>query len=450
MNRSAPLFILLLIILVVANRPLSLHAQNYQNIRKQLQEQQENARSNLQSLRQQIIGFEEQISSATDEYTRIYEEYQNLERELALRNEVIQTLQQERASIQEELHITHKQIDDLADDLERIIGNYKNTLTYLYKHGRVPDEVILLTSSSINQMLVRSYYLERFEQYRQKQARQIEEMQHELTIQKEELDQAHRRNRNNLAETEQEQETLEARKKKQERQIAQLHRDRERLEQRMNATQSEIQNLETTLSDLIEEEAHIRQAEQERLKRLEQERLRRLASAENIRSSRERESQISRFSTPVTPSELPTDEQLVDLETSFEALKGELPWPVASGVVSAQFGNRVNPVYGTSIDNPGIEILTEPRSEVKAVHDGFIFAIQPISGFGNCVFVKHGRYITVYGNMSNITVNRNTHVQKGEVIGRSGDENSLKGASLFFMIRDRDNNLDPEIWISSR
>ena len=243
---------------------------------------------------------------------------------------------------------------------------------------------------------------------------------------------------------------LEQRKRDQEQQVETLRRDRERLVQRLSATRNEVDNLESTLTELIEEESRIRQAEQERLKRLEEERQRRLASAENIRSRRDREDQVSRFSTPVQPSTLPTEEQLGNLETSFEQLKGELPWPVSSGVISTRFGNRVNPVYGTSINNPGIEIVAEPRSEVRAVHDGFVFAVQPISGFGNCVFVKHGRYITVYGNMSNITVNRNTHVQKGEVIGRSGDENSLKGASLFFMIRDRNNNLDPEIWISSR
>ncbi len=444
------LFILLFSVLLWTGLPQGVQAQNYENIRRQLQEEQETAQSDIQALRQQIIGFEEQVSDAQDEYSRNYEEYQNLQREIALRNAVIQTMEDERASILQELEVTRNQIDDLTQDLETIIENYTSSLTYLYKHGRIPDEVILLSSSSFNQMLVRSYYLKRFEEYRQKQAQQIIELQDELKVREEDIERARARNRENIAETEQEREVLQQRMDEQERRVARLRRDHERLQQRLNATRNEVETMENTLSELIEEETRIREAEQQRLERLEQERLRRLANAENIRSRREREAQVARYSTPVESSEMPTEEQLATLESSFEDQRGELPWPVSSRVVSARFGNRVNPVYGTSIDNPGIEIVTEPRSEVRSVHDGYVFAVQPISGFGNCVFVKHGRYITVYGNMSDITVGRNTFVEKGDVIGTSGDEDSLKGNSLFFMIRDQNTNLDPEPWFTSR
>ncbi len=441
---------ILTFILTLATSPAALLGQNYQNIRIELQNQQENARNEITSLREQIKRFEKQITEATDAYTSTYEQYQNLRNEIALRNAVLQNMEEERASIRKELEITQQQIADLTEDLNTIIENYKTTLTYIYKHGRVPEEVTLFTSASFNQMLVRSYYLKRFEEYRQNQVQQIATMQDELKIRGEELDDARKRSQQNIAEMQQERGALERRRQARERQVAELSRDRDRLEQRLTATRREAGTLEETLTDLIEEEVRIRTAEQERLARLEQERLRRLASAENIRSRREREAQIARYSTPVQESELPSDELLATLEQSFEQLKGDLPWPVNSGVVSARFGNRVNPVYGTRIDNPGIEILVEPRSEVKAVHDGYVFAVQPIPGFGNCIFVKHGRYITVYGNMTDISAGRNRFVQKGEVIGRSGDEDSLRGTSLFFMIRDHNTNLDPEVWISSR
>lgn len=428
----------------------SLHAQNYQNIRVQLQKQQEDARSDIESLRKQIASFEQQVTQAADAYTHNYEQFQNLGKEIALRSAVLATLEEESASIQNELNITQNQIRALEEDLNTLISNYKAALKHLYKHGRMPDEVMLLTSTSINQMLVRSYYLQRFEEHRQQQVRQINAMQDELTERRMELDNARQRNRRNMEESLQERAFLNQRIQAQERQVAELRRDMDRLEQRLNATRREAVTLEETLTGLIEEEARIRAAEQERLTRLEQERLRRLAAAENIRSRREREAQIARFSRPVGDSELPSDELLQQLESSFEQMKGNLPWPVNSRVVSARFGNRVNPVYGTRIDNPGIEILAEPGSDVRSVHDGFVFAVQPIPGFGNCVFVKHGRYITVYGNMSEISVSGNSLVNKGDVIGRSGDENSLRGPLLFFMIRDQNINLDPEIWITSR
>lgn len=440
----------LFLFLIAAFIPFEIKGQNYQNIRLELQKKQENARSDIQSLRRQIIGFQERVSQASDAYTQNYEQVKNLQREITLRNAVIRTLEEEGASIRGELEVTRKQINDLTEDLNTLIENYKSALRYLYKHGRTPDEAILYASGSVNQMLVRSYYLERFDQFRKNQAEQISSLREKLASREEELQDARQRNQNNIREIRNERHRLEEREKEQKQKTALLLRDRDRLEQRLSATKREAQSLESTLSTLIEEEARIRVAEQERLERLEQERLRRLASAANIRSRREREAQVERFSRPVEVSELPSQEALKKLENSFEEKKGNLPWPVSTGTISARFGNRVNPVYGTNIDHPGIEIITEPRSVVRSVHEGYVFAVQPISGFGNCVFLKHGRYITVYGNLSDISVSRNSYVHQGDIIGRSGDEDSLKGAALFFMIRDQNTNLDPEIWITSR
>lgn len=452
-RRTFPLLFFLMLLAIVAVHaalPGSLHAQNYQNIRLELQQMQEQAHNEMTSLQNRIMRFEQQITEAADAYTDMYNRYRNLRNEIALRNALLVKMEAERESIAKERKITRQQIEALTEDLETLIENYKATLTYVYKHGRVPEQVLLFTSASLNQMMVRSYYLQRFEEHRQNQARQITDTQQELRMREDELADARRRSQQNIEQTRQERATLERRRQMQERQVAVLQRDRERLQQRLNASQRETELLENTLIHLIEEEEQARVAEQERLKRLEEVRKQRLTSAENIRSRREREAQIARYSTPLNDSELPGSQIPGSLEFSFEEQKGRLPWPVPSGVVSTRFGNRVNPIYGTSIDHPGIEILTESRSEVTAVHDGYVFAVQPIPGFGNCVFVRHGRYITVYGNMSDIFVGHNRFVRTGEVIGRSGDEDSLRGTSLFFMIRDQNTNLDPEIWITSR
>lgn len=425
-------------------------AQNYQNMRLQLQQEQEKARDDIASLRRQISTFEQQASATRDEYTTTYEQVNNLEREIALRTAVITTLEQERASIGRELRITQDQINDLTSDLNTLVENYKKTLTHLYKHGRTPQEALLFTSTSLNQMLVRSFYLKKFEEHRHRQARHISETRAELRLREEELDRARARNRQIITETRSEQQTLQERRQQQQQQIARLQRDRQRLEQRISATRNEASELESVLSQLIEEEIRIQEAEQARLRRLEEERERRLASAENMRGNRDRQSPLQRLATSSPAGRMPTDEERQRWETSFNGKKGQLPWPVPTGVISTRFGNRVHPVYGTRIDNPGIEILTEPRTDVQAVHDGYVFAVQPISGFGNTIFINHGKYITVYGNMSEIGVSRGSFVSSGQVIGRSGDSQSLNGASLFFMIREQSTNLDPEIWISSR
>src|SRR5699024_4241814 len=115
--------------------------------------------------------------------------------------------------------------------------------------------------------------------------------------------------------------------------------------------------------------------------------------------------------------------------------------------ISKHFGRYRHPVYGTYTQNLGIEIVTEPNSPVKAVAPGYVFAIQPIAGYGTVVFVSHGNYKTAYGNLSQITVQKNSVLKAGDVVGYSGNENSARGSTVFFMMRGGDKNLNPEAWL---
>lgn len=414
-------------------------AQSFEERQAQLEERQENARSTIESLREEIENFESRISEAQDEYSRLYQRYQELEREVNMRDAILDNLHEERTSIEEEIRITEQNIEQLSSDLDELIENYKQTLRYVYKHGRTPEAAMVLTAGSINQMLVRAYYLQRFEEQRQRQARQIERTREELRDQRENLQQNRERNQDLIAETRQEQQTLQARRTEQEQNIAELQRDRERLRERKEQHQSEIEEMETIMTELIEEE--------ERLLELERERRRRAAEAERIRNPGGNVETASHTDAGSSPG-LPGEERLNEIEASFRDAQGAISWPVNNGTVTTPFGRRVNPLYGTETNQPGIEISAEPASDVHAVHDGYVFAIRPIPGFGDCVFVSHGRYKTVYGNLSDVDVELNTTLSEGDVIGQSGTSSSLNGATLFFMVRDGEQNVDPEQWLA--
>ena len=420
------------------------NGQDYNRLRQELQEEQQKARTTIDALRQQIQNAERQISRAEDEYSRIFQEYQKMEREIALREEVIKNLQTEGEHVAVELRLNEQSIEELTEDLERLIANYQETLTYLYKNGRIPDLALILTAGSINQMLVRSYYLSRFEDHRKRQADQITRAQEELEQTKQELIATRQRNEELLAEKQTEQEKQRQGITRQERNIELIRQDQRANRQKLADYESEVRELENTLTGFIEEEARIREAESNRLRLLEAERKRRLAEAEDAGDA----VAISRYSSPSRTSGMPTEEEYAIMEDTFSESKGTLSWPVDGGAISAQFGNKVNPLYGTEVNNPGVEIATEARSPVRVVHDGYVFEIQSLPGFGTVVFVKHGRYITAYGNLSEIRVRRNTYLRAGDVIGLSGDDNSLKGRALFFMVREGNQNLDPEQWIT--
>ncbi len=442
---------ILLIVVLALLTPLIAQAQDFERIRSELRARQEQTNREIQSLQRLILNYEQQIRESDNRYETLYREYQALEREILLRDAVISTLQTQGRQLNEEISLIQREFNRNKAELERLIENYKKSLTYLYKHGRIPEIAYLLTSGSFNQMLVRSFYLRKFEEQRTRQARQIAEAQEELRRKEEELIAAREDVQKNLQETRQARQNLDETRQRQNRTITQLQQDRRQTQDKLRQTRREVNDLNQILNNTIAELERVQREEQERIQVLEAERLRRLAEAQRIQDPAERERAIARYSTPVTGSDLiPSRDALNTLEASFLASKGKMNWPVRNGVITARFGNIVDAVTRTQVPNPGIEISTEPGSPVYATHDGYVSGIFRAFGYDNLVIVNHGRYLTVYANMSEVTIPLNMFVRAGDMLGRSGTENSAKGSTLVFIVRDGSTNLNPSDWITPR
>jgi murein hydrolase activator len=432
----------------------STQAQDFERIRAELRDRQTRTNQEILSLQQLILTYERQIRESTNQYESLYREFQALEREIALRDAVIRGLQQRGAQISEEITLLQRESNQNRAELERLITTYKESLRYLYKHGRVPEMAYLLTSGSFNQMLVRSYYLRRFEDQRSRQAEGIRIKQEELKRKEEELVAAREDVRKNLNDTRDARTAMDETRRRQNQTITQLQQDRRQTQEKLADSRRAVENLNQVLNNTIVELERVQREEEARIRALEAERLRRLAEAQQIQNAELRAREVARYSEPVaSASMLPSAEAMASLERSFVGSKGRLDWPVPNGVITQNFGFRVHPVYRTQIPSPGIEVSTESRSPVLAVHDGYVSAIlRGLQEYGDVIIISHGStYRTVYGNMSEINVTQHMFVRAGDIIGRSGVETSPRGTSVFFMIRQgADRNLDPSEWIQAR
>lgn len=447
--RGIPVILFLLLTFTFATEAV---AQDYQKMRQQVQQEQESLRSEIEALDTRIEEYQERLSLAEEKYDRLYNDFEELNRVIALQEEKLEKLTEERDHIENEIEVTEEEIQDNEQELDELIENYQQTLRYLYKHGRTSELALLFSSESINQMLVRSYYLGKFDDYRQNQEEQINEQQAELEENRSQLEDAQEKNESVLTEIQAEYDELEERREKQEENVVLLRENKEEIAQEIERIEQERQEQNKALEDAIAEEQEIREAQEEELRRREEERKQKLAEARQIEDEEEREREVERYSTPVTSEDegFLDDEELSEIEESFASEKGNLPWPVESTTIAEPFGERKHPVYGTVTPSLGIEIITEPGEEVQVVHPGKVISIQPFAGLGDVVMIQHGRFITAYGNLSEIDVRKNDILQQGDTIGRSGDEDSVKGETLFFLIREDNTNLDPETWLTSK
>lgn len=71
-------------------------------------------------------------------------------------------------------------------------------------------------------------------------------------------------------------------------------------------------------------------------------------------------------------------------------------------------------------------------------------------GDGMMVMIRHGKYFTVYSNLSSASVSKGSIVKTGQVIGRTAKSDDESGGQLDFLLMIESKNVNPEPWLSRR
>ena len=131
----------------------------------------------------------------------------------------------------------------------------------------------------------------------------------------------------------------------------------------------------------------------------------------------------------------------------FGKFRGKLALPVEGRILS-NFGRNENPKFNTFTVQKGIEIEAPLGTVIKAVYAGRVLYADWFKGYGKILIIDHGEgYYTLSGHASALLKNVGEVVQEGEIIALVGDTGSLKGACLYFEIRQRGKPLDPLEWL---
>lgn len=119
------------------------------------------------------------------------------------------------------------------------------------------------------------------------------------------------------------------------------------------------------------------------------------------------------------------------------------------GTLATPFGEVRDAVTGDARMHMGIDIDTEPCSDVKAVLDGEITGTGSSPGYGGYVEIRHYNGLrTVYANCYETAVNKGAVVKRGDVIARTGNSVTSAGSHLHFEVWDGEYAMDPLEFIS--
>ncbi len=98
--------------------------------------------------------------------------------------------------------------------------------------------------------------------------------------------------------------------------------------------------------------------------------------------------------------------------------------------VSSYYGYRKNPVTGNEEFHRGVDIAVPTGTTVYAAHDGTVTAAAYDSHYGNYVVIEIDGYTTKYAHMDTLSVGAGQTVEKGTVIGTTGNTGSSTGSHL--------------------
>lgn len=364
-----------------------------------------------------------------------------VQKKLRLRQQAINNINLQIGNISTTISQSNNEIVRLKDELDTLKTQYEKSIVYAYKNRSNYDFLnFIFSAASFNDAIKRIEYLKSYRNYREEQAENIKKTQVVLQQKITSLRATREEKDKILEKQEKEKEVLVHEKKEKDDILNKLKAREKEINRELTSKQKADAKLKSAIKSAIDREiklARDKAAAESRANAAANKPA--TTTAEPATAKREPKKSASVFE--ATP-------EGVAITGGFEKSRGKLPWPIEKGNIKIRFGTYS--VENTNIrgNNPGLTMETEPGAVVKAVFEGEVSRIFDIEGNWT-VLVRHGKYFTVYSNLSAVSVQKDQKITAGQMVGRAAVNNDGNG-EIEFLLMVENKNLDPEDWIRRR
>ena len=405
--------------------------------------QLEKERQDIQKEIKQIQGEYDKLKGKTKQ---IVGQYNLIDRKIKLQNKYISNISKELRMIDDDIYMSNVEIYRLSKLLDTLRSQYSRSVVYAYKNKSNYDYLnFIFSASSFNDAIKRITYLKTYRSFREQQVNTIKETQ--ALIAKRKTDQlGKKKQKDNALQNQTEQaKALEGQKKEKDVVLNQLKSQEKDLQKQLAAKKKKDKDLQKAITSIINREIAAARAAAKKK-----------ADDEAAKSAKPviTEPGVSKNTTTnakpnvVRESVVFNSAEDLKLNADFEKNRMRLPWPVDQGTVCIHYGPYQIGETKLRGDNPGITICTaQPGNNVKSVFEGEVASVFNI-GDSKSVMIRHGKYFTVYSNLSSVTVTKGANVGTGQSIGKVGvDEETGEGGKLEFLLMVENKKLNPEQWL---
>jgi murein DD-endopeptidase MepM/ murein hydrolase activator NlpD len=120
--------------------------------------------------------------------------------------------------------------------------------------------------------------------------------------------------------------------------------------------------------------------------------------------------------------------------------------PLKQYTRTSAFGRRVDPFNKKFGFHPGLDLACPVGSEVVAARKGKVIFAGYQGGYGLLLIIKHEHgYSSYYGHLKKISIKEGDVVERGTMIGLSGDSGRSTGPHLHFEVRKETRPVNPGV-----
>ena len=395
--------------------------------------------SRRNELQQQIAESESLLQSTKKDVKSQLDNLALLNGQIADRKKYISAIERDVKSLNNEINSLQRQLNGLRKELKDKKQKYEASVQYMYRNKSIHEKLMFIFSAdNLSQTYRRLRYVEEYGNYQRLQAIEIERKQKQVEAKKAELETTRSAKEKLLKQGEAEKKKLE--KQEKDRQVI-----LDGLKRKQKGIQSEILKKRQTANKL--------NAQIDRLIEQEIEKARKRAEAEarkNSKASDTGKKETSKSSTSVKQGKVEKYNMNTEdrqLSGSFERNRGILPMPITGPyVIVSHYGQyKVDGLKNVKLDNKGIDIKGMAGAKARAIFDGEVSAIFKYNGLNN-VLVRHGNYISVYCNLSSVSVTKGSKVKTRSELG-TVHQDASGNAVLHFQLRKETTKLNPEQWL---
>ncbi|MBP5423514.1 MAG: peptidoglycan DD-metalloendopeptidase family protein [Paludibacteraceae bacterium] len=394
-------------------------------------------------LKNQINNTDKKLSETRKSTKQSLQELERLNADIEYRDMLIHRRSTEIDQINNQIDSLTQSVSSLSKEYDNMRKKFADMIYYAYMTKSQQDKLLyVLSSKSFQEGYRRFQYLTSLAEMRKQQSIALSQTRQDIQTRRDKMNQLKEKTEELLKKQEQEKNYTIQQKQRQDKLVESLRSRESELKAELRKQQIAAENLNQRIQDEIARQA----AEAARKKQLQQQKKTATNNNKTQKPATQNTTKKPQTSTATTTSNYVMSNEEKVIAGGFAKNKGLLMWPV-KGTITGKFGKQSHPVLkDVIINNKGIYISSAPGAKAMAVYDGVVSQCFSVPGGNNAVIVRHGKYLTVYANLTQIYVKNGDKIKRNTPIGKIYQESDNK-TTLFFQVWEEKNLLNPQLWL---